>query len=226
MRMVAGSRPVLVIVWEWHIGLAPLCGCSGALEYPTTNSCGPINKSLSLSLILMCVPKKYFNTWLQNCNKIWVALTVTVYFTVRTLFTLFGVVDPTIPWGTYTWSPSHTSVFPGLISPLVWCDNVVVTFLALAPARNVTCWKRWRAEMLFEVSITQMGCKEQLSLTQKFLWRIKCLWIKCANKQMQGDRVTGLGWCNDNHTCIQFVIYYQSYASLWQFFSILQANNK
>ena len=50
VRMVAGSRPVLVIVWEWHIGLALLCGCSGALEYPTTNSCGPINKSLSLSL--------------------------------------------------------------------------------------------------------------------------------------------------------------------------------
>ena len=47
MRTVAGSRPVLVIVWEWHIGLALLCGCSGALEYPTTNSCGPINKSLS-----------------------------------------------------------------------------------------------------------------------------------------------------------------------------------
>ena len=45
MRTVAGSRPVLVIVWEWHIGLALLCGCSGALEYPTTNSCGPINKS-------------------------------------------------------------------------------------------------------------------------------------------------------------------------------------
>ena len=45
MHTVAGSRPVLVIVWEWHIGLALLCGCSGALEYPTTNSCGPINKS-------------------------------------------------------------------------------------------------------------------------------------------------------------------------------------
>ena len=39
--------PILVIVWEWHIGLALLCGCSGALEYPTTNSCGPINESLS-----------------------------------------------------------------------------------------------------------------------------------------------------------------------------------
>ena len=46
--MVAGSRPVLVIAWEWHIGLALFCGCSEALEYPTTNSCGPINKSLSL----------------------------------------------------------------------------------------------------------------------------------------------------------------------------------
>ena len=45
MRMVAGSRPVLVIVWEWHIGLVLLCGCLGALEYPTTNSCGPINES-------------------------------------------------------------------------------------------------------------------------------------------------------------------------------------
>ena len=52
MRMVAGSRPVLVIAWEWHIGLALLCSCSGALEYPITNSCGPINKSLSLSLSL------------------------------------------------------------------------------------------------------------------------------------------------------------------------------
>ena len=52
VRMVAGSRPVLVIAWEWHIGLALLCGCSGALEYPTTSSCGPINKSLSLSLSL------------------------------------------------------------------------------------------------------------------------------------------------------------------------------
>ena len=49
MRTVAGSRPVLVIVWEWHIGLALLCGCSGALEYPTTNSCGLINKSLILN---------------------------------------------------------------------------------------------------------------------------------------------------------------------------------
>ena len=49
-RMVAGSRPVLVIAWEWHIGLALLCGCSGALEYPTTNSCGPINKSIILIL--------------------------------------------------------------------------------------------------------------------------------------------------------------------------------
>ena len=50
VRMVAGSRPVLVIAWEWHIGLALLCGCSGALEYPTTNSCGPINKSLILNI--------------------------------------------------------------------------------------------------------------------------------------------------------------------------------
>ena len=49
VRMVAGSRPVLVIAWEWHIGLALLCGCSGALEYPTTNSCGPINKILILN---------------------------------------------------------------------------------------------------------------------------------------------------------------------------------
>ena len=44
-----GSRPIFVIVWEWHIGLALLCGCSGALKYFTTNSCRPINKSLSLS---------------------------------------------------------------------------------------------------------------------------------------------------------------------------------
>ena len=53
MHMVAGSRPVFVIAWEWHIGLALLCGCSGALEYPTTNSYRPINKSLSLILILI-----------------------------------------------------------------------------------------------------------------------------------------------------------------------------
>ena len=46
MRKVAGLRPVLVIALEWHIGLVLLCGCSGALEYPTTNSCRPINKSL------------------------------------------------------------------------------------------------------------------------------------------------------------------------------------
>ena len=52
MCMVAGSRPVLVIAWEWHIGLTLLCGCSGALEYPATNSCGPINKSLSLLHVL------------------------------------------------------------------------------------------------------------------------------------------------------------------------------
>ena len=32
MCMVAGSRPVLVIAWEWLIGLTLLCGCSGALE--------------------------------------------------------------------------------------------------------------------------------------------------------------------------------------------------
>ena len=52
MHMVAGSCPVFAIAWAWHIGLALLCGCSGALEYPTTNSCGPINKSLSLSLCM------------------------------------------------------------------------------------------------------------------------------------------------------------------------------
>ena len=62
MRMVAGSRPDLVIAWEWHIGLALLCGCSGALEYPTTNSCGPINKSLSL-----CVPHLFMRA--KQCNK-------------------------------------------------------------------------------------------------------------------------------------------------------------
>ena len=45
MRMVAGSRPDLIIAWEWHVGLALFCGCLGALEYPTTNSCGPISKS-------------------------------------------------------------------------------------------------------------------------------------------------------------------------------------
>ena len=47
MCMVAGSRPILVIPWEWHIGLALLCGYLGALENPTTNSWA--NKSLPLS---------------------------------------------------------------------------------------------------------------------------------------------------------------------------------
>ena len=56
--MVTGSRPVLVIAWGWHIGLALLCGCSGALEYPTTNSCGPINKSFLPSFLMYSV----FNT--------------------------------------------------------------------------------------------------------------------------------------------------------------------
>ena len=51
MSMVAGSRPVL-IAWAWHLGLALSCSCSGALEYPTTNSCGPINKILILILIV------------------------------------------------------------------------------------------------------------------------------------------------------------------------------
>ena len=51
MCMVAGSRPVLVIVWEWHIDLVLLCGCSGALEYPTTTSGGWINESLLLIYI-------------------------------------------------------------------------------------------------------------------------------------------------------------------------------
>ena len=37
--------------------VALLYGCSGALEYPTTNSCRPINKSLSLILILIYFPK-------------------------------------------------------------------------------------------------------------------------------------------------------------------------
>ena len=62
MSMVAGLRPMLVIAWEWHIGLALLCGCSGALEYPTTNSCGPINESLSL-----CINEEMeWMTWLIN----------------------------------------------------------------------------------------------------------------------------------------------------------------
>ena len=56
MRMVAGSRPDLVMAWEWHIGLALLCGCSRALEYPTTNSYGPINKSLSFKKKKKCCP--------------------------------------------------------------------------------------------------------------------------------------------------------------------------
>ena len=42
VHMVTGARPKLVIAWEWHIGLVLLCGCSGALKYPTANSCGSI----------------------------------------------------------------------------------------------------------------------------------------------------------------------------------------
>ena len=73
MRMVAGSRSVLVIVWEWHIGLALLCGCLGALEYPTTNSFGPINKSLSLSLSLS-LSTRFVAAWqfaLMNVGPWW-----------------------------------------------------------------------------------------------------------------------------------------------------------
>ena len=69
MRMVAGSRPDLVIAWEWHIGLALLCGCSGALKYPTTNSFGPINKSLSLSLSLRCSSQPLSYRGLQKFGK-------------------------------------------------------------------------------------------------------------------------------------------------------------
>ena len=65
MCMVAGSCPVFVIVWECHIGLALLCGCSGALDYPTTNSCGSINKSLSLSLSLWL---SYLSHWQVNSH--------------------------------------------------------------------------------------------------------------------------------------------------------------
>ena len=55
MRMVAGSRPLLIIAWEWHdICLALLCGYSGALEYPTTNSYGPISGSFLLLLMHAC----------------------------------------------------------------------------------------------------------------------------------------------------------------------------
>ena len=67
MCMVAGSRPDLVIAWEWHIALALLCGCSGALEYPTTNSCGPINKSLSLYMVpSACLTKAHDPQILQG----------------------------------------------------------------------------------------------------------------------------------------------------------------
>ena len=44
MRVVAGLRPMLIIVWEWHNGLAQLWGCLGALEYPTKISCVMIIK--------------------------------------------------------------------------------------------------------------------------------------------------------------------------------------
>ena len=93
MHMVAGSRPVLVIAWEWHIGLALLCGCSGALEYPTTNSCWPINKSLS-SLILIWWILAFFA---QCMSAIGIYLHLNVWythtcflcscFTVQSLFT-------------------------------------------------------------------------------------------------------------------------------------------
>ena len=36
-----------------YIGLALLCGCSGVLEYPTTNSCGPIYESYLRGIIHM-----------------------------------------------------------------------------------------------------------------------------------------------------------------------------
>ena len=59
IRMVVGSRPVLVMVWERHVGLALLCGCSGALEYPTTNS------------LLFIIYQRYrnINIWLYVANK-------------------------------------------------------------------------------------------------------------------------------------------------------------
>ena len=66
MRMVAGSLPVLVIAWEWHTGLALLCGCSGALEYLTTNSCRPINESLILILLKYFVAYSVVKTRLQE----------------------------------------------------------------------------------------------------------------------------------------------------------------
>ena len=56
----ASSNMQLCVWWLVHnpilvIGLTLLYGCSGALEYPTTNSCRPINGSLSLSF-LNCQP--------------------------------------------------------------------------------------------------------------------------------------------------------------------------
>ena len=67
------DSPVFVIAWEWHIGLALLCGCSGALEYPTTNSCGPINKSLSSLSLSICLSlhqqdRSFFSPAISVCH--------------------------------------------------------------------------------------------------------------------------------------------------------------
>ena len=43
MHMVAGSRPVLVIVWEWHIGLALLWGLGWLVVHLTFVECRLIN---------------------------------------------------------------------------------------------------------------------------------------------------------------------------------------
>ena len=97
--MVAGSRPMLVKAWEWHIGLALLRGCSGALEYPTTNSCGPINKSLSLSLLYYTLSHK--PRGLASAKR------VTVYYT-PTLLVLFQYVT----WWRYAQIPMRPLMTP------------------------------------------------------------------------------------------------------------------
>ena len=52
----------------YYIRQELLWGCSGALEYPTTNSCGPINESLSLSLYATNLEKCIYMAMVHNWN--------------------------------------------------------------------------------------------------------------------------------------------------------------
>ena len=65
MCMVVGSRPGLVITWDWHIGLALLCSCSGALEYPTTNSWWILNTCSTFFVQVQQQNVPHWWDWLQ-----------------------------------------------------------------------------------------------------------------------------------------------------------------